>query len=426
MEKKGQKSTVVKKKNNRSLFYRISAWLHLWLGLVTGIVVVVVCLTGCIWCFNDEITNMLEPENSIAVEHSPIITPSQIANIVETKYPKMKLSSYNVRDGQVLYANLSSKTEKPGPRRRGGGGIQLKINPYSGKIVKEVIIKKGETPFFRWILNGHRALWLPYNIGRPIINYCVLTFVIILISGLVLWWPKKWNKSTRDRCFKIKWNGTIKRINYDMHNVFGFYAMIVLLAIAMTGIVWGIEWFSKSTYWATTGGKTLKRDKRVESDSTQLGKFYTPIQATDLAWERVLTKEQNSKGYYVSMPDTSDAKSTFSIISYPSKGKFYDMRNYTFDQHSLKLLQISGVYGINYQKGNFGEKLRTMNYDIHVGSIMGLTGKFIAFFASLIGASLPITGFIIWFGKKKKSKKPQKNLKATTKTVSVKETVLNT
>ena len=37
-----------KKKLNRSLFYRISAWLHLWLGLITGLVVVIVCLTGCI------------------------------------------------------------------------------------------------------------------------------------------------------------------------------------------------------------------------------------------------------------------------------------------------------------------------------------------------------------------------------------------
>ncbi|MFC3561839.1 PepSY domain-containing protein [Pedobacter jamesrossensis] len=45
-----------------------------------------------------------------------------------------------------------------------------------------------------------------------------------------------------------------------------------------------------------------------------------------------------------------------------------------------------------------------MNYDIHVGSILGLTGKIMAFFASFIAASLPITGFIIWWGKKKKKK----------------------
>jgi uncharacterized iron-regulated membrane protein len=53
-----------------------------------------------------------------------------------------------------------------------------------------------------------------------------------------------------------------------------------------------------------------------------------------------------------------------------------------------------------------------MNYDIHVGSILGFPGKVLAFLASLIGASLPITGFLVWYGRKfkKKSKKPGKSL----------------
>jgi uncharacterized iron-regulated membrane protein len=49
-------------------------------------------------------------------------------------------------------------------------------------------------------------------------------------------------------------------------------------------------------------------------------------------------------------------------------------------------------------------KMNEMNYDIHVGQILGLPGKIIAFLVSLICASLPITGFIVWLGKRKKSK----------------------
>jgi uncharacterized iron-regulated membrane protein len=45
-----------------------------------------------------------------------------------------------------------------------------------------------------------------------------------------------------------------------------------------------------------------------------------------------------------------------------------------------------------------------MNYDIHTGAIIGLPGKILAFFASLIVASLPITGFYIWWGRKQKQK----------------------
>jgi len=34
-----------------------------------------------------------------------------------------------------------------------------------------------------------------------------------------------------------------------------------------------------------------------------------------------------------------------------------------------------------------------------------LPGKIIAFTASLIAAALPVTGFVIWYGRRKKSKK---------------------
>ena len=42
-----------------------------------------------------------------------------------------------------------------------------------------------------------------------------------------------------------------------------------------------------------------------------------------------------------------------------------------------------------------------MNYDIHVGAIGGLTGKIIAFIVSLICASLPVTGFLVWWMKRR-------------------------
>jgi uncharacterized iron-regulated membrane protein len=55
-----------------------------------------------------------------------------------------------------------------------------------------------------------------------------------------------------------------------------------------------------------------------------------------------------------------------------------------------------------------GLKLENMNYDIHVGQIAGLPGKILAFIASLISASLPVTGFMIWLGKRNKKPKAKK------------------
>jgi uncharacterized iron-regulated membrane protein len=43
-----------------------------------------------------------------------------------------------------------------------------------------------------------------------------------------------------------------------------------------------------------------------------------------------------------------------------------------------------------------------MNYDIHIGAVLGYPGRIVAFLAALIAASLPITGLLIWLGRRKK------------------------
>jgi uncharacterized iron-regulated membrane protein len=380
-----------------STFKKINNWLHLWLGLISGIIVLIVCITGCIWVFNEEITGLLEPETRVERQEKQVIMPSKLMQIAATEYPGVKLSYATYQQGRAIYLGL-------GERR--GPNITLKVDPYSGKIITREVHKKGETNFFRFILNGHRFLWLPFEIGRPIVNYGTLVFVVLLITGLIWWYPKKWTQSTRDKSFKIKWGASFKRVNLDLHNVLGFYSLLFLLAIALTGMVYGIEWYSKGLYWVTSGGDSLPgRERETVSDSLMAGKFYTPQQAMDKAWTKVITRHPASEGFYYSFPDTARAKSLIFVTVYPNSGQFYNNLGYTFDQHTLKELPRDKVYGTPFEEATFGSKLRRMNYDIHVGSILGFPGKVLAFLASLIGASLPVTGFLIWWGRKGYGKK---------------------
>ena len=65
-------------------------------------------------------------------------------------------------------------------------------------------------------------------------------------------------------------------------------------------------------------------------------------------------------------------------------------------------IEVTHPYG-KYKNASVADKIMRMNYDIHVGAIGGIPGKIIAFIASLFAASLPVTGFMIWLGRKKKS-----------------------
>ncbi len=400
-----------KKKISRSLFYRVSAWLHLWIGLISGIIMIIVCLTACIWVFQDEITSFTKPYTKVDVQDKTVIPPSKLMAIANAAYPQKKPNYAYYQQGKSITLAL-------GQGRR--GNTLLYINPYSGEVVKIVEQKEGEVDFFRFILNGHRFLWLPYEIGRPIVNYGTLVFVITLITGMVLWWPKKWTKTTREQSFKIKWKASFKRVNYDLHNVLGFYSLLILTAIALTGMVYGIEWYSKGLYWMTSGGQSLPQFNRNSSDSLQLGKHYTPQQVMDVAWNKVVGEHADAKGFYYGFADTSRPSSAISMTIYPTVGKFYNNRSFSFDQHTGEKIEAANkIYETSFEDAPIGAKIRRMNYDIHVGSILGLPGKIIAFFASLIGASLPVTGFIVWWGKRRKKSKRSEAKTKSEKTTHV-------
>ena len=57
-----------------------------------------------------------------------------------------------------------------------------------------------------------------------------------------------------------------------------------------------------------------------------------------------------------------------------------------------------------YKDAKVADKIMRMNYDIHIGAIGGIVGKIIAFLVSLLAASLPVTGILLWYGRTYKKK----------------------
>jgi uncharacterized iron-regulated membrane protein len=72
---------------------------------------------------------------------------------------------------------------------------------------------------------------------------------------------------------------------------------------------------------------------------------------------------------------------------------------YFFDQKNGKLLHTEKLGNLNK-----GQIIRNMYYDIHIGKILGFPTQLAVFFASLIVASLHVTGFYIWWGRNNKKK----------------------
>lgn len=377
-----KKKTSKAEKKGKSVFSKINAWLHLWLGLASGVVVFIMAITGCILVFEQEIKQWSSPWLNVEAQ-SPekLLPPSKIYSAVQDQLPNKEIHG-------VWYYGLD-KTIKVTIE----SDSLVYVNPYNGKITGIV----DHEDFFHFIDEGHYYIWLGKEIGSQVTAWGTLIFFFLLISGFIMWFPKKWNKTTTNASFKIKWNAKFKRLNYDLHNVMGFYVLILAMLIAFTGLIMSFPWLREGTYWISGGwaDETEKKEIVIKKDTIST-KQLNMLTSADFIWKKVRTEiaKENKEAIIIDFPD--EPNEDFYVCTDMNNGIWRDLY---FDSNTLKLLTKSQKY---ISDERFSKWLMRSNYSLHVGAIGGLTTKIFYFLASLICASLPVTGFVIWLGIKKK------------------------
>ncbi|WP_160710761.1 PepSY-associated TM helix domain-containing protein [Chitinophaga solisilvae] len=259
-------------------------------------------------------------------------------------------------------------------------------DPYTGEILKD----DGFANFFYITAHLHSSLLL-HDPGIWIVDIATVIFLIELITGLVLWWPAKWTRSTREASFTIKWKARFKRLNYDLHNVPGFYSLLPALILTITGLLIAFEPLMDFTL-KTLGGK--------ESHE----------------WEASLPGYQPGR-------TAADMNQTIATLfrQYPEAGAA-QVYLYDIDSSGHYMMWIARRMGLkSVEGGHFkvidrysgqplpiprpherAETIENINWTLHMGVWKGQLGKFITFLAGLICTTLPVTGFIIWWGRKRK------------------------
>jgi uncharacterized iron-regulated membrane protein len=388
-------------KKGKSWLKKLNAWLHLWLGLASGLIVFIVSVTGCLFVFQKEISELIYKDMLFVTPVSaPTLAPTVLQEKAQAAIGKDKpiqyMTFYRQPDRAWEFSVYKAGNEKAitffGSVDYYGSVF---VNPYTGEITG---IHDYKHDFFVIVKYIHWSLLLNHPVGAQIVGWSTFIFVILLITGLILWWPKKWTKSTREQSFKIKWSAKFKRVNYDLHNVLGFYSMLLALVLAFTGMVWAFKWFEATVYVIAARTTTAPESKTFKSDTLQL----PSTKGLDIAYAYLLKEMPDAQRFGASAP-SPEASAPIYMSGYYGKETYYNRDDFQFDKNTGKKL-----YRQTAKDRNAGEKLIGMNYDIHVGAIGGLPGKILAFIISLICASLPLTGLLVWLNKGKKKSKAEK------------------
>lgn len=300
---------------------------------------------------------------------------TELTRIVQKEYPREKITQIRFLEQKDAAFIFHTKHE-----------LAVSINPYTGNIIGHRDLKRD---FMSVVLDIHLDLMLG-KVGKEIVRWNVLIFFVMCISGLILWWPKQ--KRFLKQATTIKWKTkNRKRLNWDLHSVLGFYALFILLIISLTGIFWVFD-TAKNVVSAATGSPVWQAPK-VKSTPSILRRE-DPL---DSAYNYAKLTNPGGRQVFITVPKDSIEPIRI-LFRYP----YAIVRKQTtawFDQYSL-----ANLYTDSYKKYTRYEYVSRSIYDFHTGRIraLGIGSKIIYFMASLFAASLPITGTLIWLGRKKK------------------------
>ncbi|AZB01163.1 PepSY domain-containing protein [Chryseobacterium joostei] len=393
------KSLYRKRRKNESVIKYVMWIIHLWLGLLSSIIVFVVCLTGCLYAFKNQITDFSNRDK--------VYITSSSKQVKSTDQIQAELLNDGKELTSLLMPDDAGRSYVVGYREKQLDKATY-YNQYTGEILGQADV--GSSRFFEIVLDIHRNLMMG-NVGRQILGAGILMFCVLLISGLILWLPKKLKflKQGLTVMFKAKF----QRLNYDLHNTLGFYTFMMLFFIAVTGLYVTYPWVKNGLIVSLGGSSIDNISKDKDSADDAFGGLLEDMLQKQDEKKNLKNSESASIDKILKLADQHLPYTATTSIELPNKENPRYVVIKTNRQNFLGMMLPDEVTfdktGVFKTKELFSDKPLNKQFTalakpLHTGEIMGLPSIILYFIVSLIGCSLPITGFLIWWHRFRKMK----------------------
>lgn len=389
---------------------KISGKIHLWLGFMAGLVVFISLLAAAIFVWEQELNEWYHHDKifvkSVRQERLPMDV--LIAKARTLAFADSTLTYLEVdRDPAKAFRFINYKPAKAIGWTWASGMdaySTIYVDQYTGEVLGAIDLR------YDWIFCTrmlHQCLLINYDVGHYIVGFATLIILIMVTTGIVLWWPK--NKAALKQRIWFRWKNTTrwKRKNYDLHNIGGIYSFFFIIIFALSGLVWTFDWWEDSIY------RMLGNDpkKVYPKPPVPAPADNTVSNVLDLVVADAAKRVPGWESIGVSISDKYGRAIVANLEYTSGRSGWNESDNYYYHPQTAML-----YHTITQDQKTLGAKWRNSNYPIHVGSIYGLPTKLLATFIALFCASLPVSGFYIWWGRRNKAKTAAQPAKRSTGT----------
>ncbi|WP_430462205.1 PepSY-associated TM helix domain-containing protein [Thalassolituus sp. LLYu03] len=391
--------------------------LHRWAGLTTAVFLLITGLTGAVISWDHELDDLL---NRHLFEAHSVGTPQPVNDLiaqVERQFPTMQVLYFptHTEAGHALELYMQPRLNPATGEPFAEEFNQLFVDPVSGDILGHRTwgavwpISRENAVSFLYKL--HYSLHFPTIAGTDqwgvwLLGIIALIWTLDSFFGLILTLPKRMKKTTVVRKsffarwaphWKIRWNKSAYKLNFDLHQAVSLWTWGLLLIIAFTA-------FSLNLY-----REVFFPVMSAVSDVTP-----TPYDT------RPFTPLADIEQPTLTIPDAmaiAQDKATSMGWSEPLGAVFYARNFGLYDFKFFNPEEDHGAGGgghktlfIDVQSGELlGQRLPwtgtaadlfvQAQFPLHSGRILGLPGRILISVMGLVVAMLSVTGVIIWWRK---------------------------
>lgn len=362
---------------------------HSMAGLVLALLFSLIALTGVIMSFEDEIVDHLNASiMQVVPRTTPALLPDELVARLKAVPDAGKIAAITLSSDPSAAVHVRFARDEQGARPS-----SLYLDPYDGHVLG---VPRGED-FFATVRRLHRWLLIPGDAkgwGRQITGVAALSLIVMLISGLVLRWPRR--ASSVKMWLRPNLGLSGRGLHRSLHAVIGTWVLPIYLVMALTGLWYSFDWYKD-------GVVRLLSRPHVAAAKMQPKQSRPPVHPEpaqpvgfDRAWS-ALQHEESSGFARAQLTLPAGPGTVMRIRSWPKDSTLESMR----DEFRIDAVTGQVVSAERYADKTLGEKTIASVLDIHSGAVLGWPGKLAFMIAAALMPLFAITGVLLYLSRRK-------------------------
>ena len=355
-------------------FRALLFWGHLVAGVLGAVVILVMSFTGVVLALKPQIQNWVDRDVRTVTPQGVRIGAFELLTSVKQAKPEASPQSLAFDVDPTVAASVNL-----------GRAGNVYVNQYTGVVQGAASVRTSQ--FFQSMTSWHRYMGATGEsraTGRAATGVSNLAFLLLGMSGLYLWWPKALTVRQLKPIVWFRRTSTGRARDFNWHNTIGFWCVIPIVIMTLSGVVMSYQWGNNLVYRLTGspipagrgGGPGGPGGAQPTVIPAALNLIVARAEAQVPTWSQLSLRLPNRDGSPVSFTITDGAQ-----------WNQFARNQLTLDGRSGDVVQWQP-----YAEQNLGQKMRGWLRFAHTGELGGLAGQVVAGIGCLGGVFLVYTG----------------------------------